>query len=118
MTEDRQCLECGDKILGRMDKRFCNDSCRNTYNNRLNKDTTNYIRNINNRLRKNYRILSGLNPDGKSKTTRNQLRSLNFDFDYITSVYTTKVGKVCYFVYDQGYLPLDNDYFALVKKDN
>jgi hypothetical protein len=56
------------KIVGREDKKFCSDGCRN--NNKINKDSTNFMRNINNKLRKNYRILSELNVEGKSKTTR------------------------------------------------
>ncbi len=114
----KSCLECGEKLVGRIDKKFCSDYCRNAYNNRVNKDSKNLIRNINNRLRKNWRILEELNPDGKSKTTRRKLIEKGFDFNYFTSTYTTKVGTVYYFVYDQGYLPLDNDYFALVKREH
>jgi len=53
----RHCFECGEPLKGRIDKKFCDDACRNSYNNRVNKDTKNLIRNTNNRLRKNYRIL-------------------------------------------------------------
>ncbi|RSK41355.1 hypothetical protein [Mangrovimonas spongiae] len=114
----RQCLECGDKLIGRVDKKFCSDACRNTYNNRLNKDSKNLVRNVNNRLRKNYRILEQLNPNQKTKVSRSKLIEKGFDFNYITTLYTTKVGKTYYFVYDQGYLPLEDDYFALVKREN
>jgi len=113
----KACLECGDKIIGREDKKFCTDGCRNTYNNKINKDTNNYMRNINNRLRKNYRILSELNVEGKSKTTRNKLLSKGFDFDFFTNVRLTKTGNTYYFLYDQGYMYLDNDFYMLVKKD-
>ncbi len=116
--EARKCMECETKIYGRIDKKFCSDACRNAYNNRINKDSRNLIRNVNNRLRKNYRILEALNPHGKSKSSRAKLIELGFDFNYITNIYTTKVGKIYYFVYDQGYLPLENDYYALVKRDN
>ena len=63
----KQCPECGEKIIGRTDKKFCSDGCRNTYNNRMNKDQKNLMRNINNRLRKNWRILEQLNPHQKTK---------------------------------------------------
>ena len=55
-TMSKTCLECGDKIIGREDKKFCSDGCRNAYNNKMNKDQNNLMRNINNKLRKNYRI--------------------------------------------------------------
>ena len=62
---NKVCLECGEKIVGREDKKFCSDGCRNAYNNKINKDSTNYMRNINNKLRKYYRILLDLNAEGK-----------------------------------------------------
>lgn len=114
----KNCLECHDKIVGREDKKFCSDGCRNAYNNKMNKDHTNLMRNINNKLRKNYRVLSELNPEGKTKTTKNKLISKGFDFDLMTSVYTTKTGNTYYFVYDQGYMTIENEGYVLVKKDN
>ncbi len=113
----KTCLECGQKIAGREDKKFCSDYCRNSHNNKLNKDSKNLVRNVNNRLRKNYRILEALNPVKKTTVLKSKLLSKGFDFNYFTSIYTTKAGKIYYFVYDQGYLPLEGDYFALVKKD-
>lgn len=69
----RKCPECGDRIIGRVDKKFCSDGCRNAHNNRINKDSKNLIRNTNNRLRKNYRILEALNPNKKTKCSRAKL---------------------------------------------
>lgn len=114
---DRKCLECGEKLVGREDKKFCGDGCRNTYNNKINKDCNNYMRNTHNKLRKNYRILASLNTDGKSKTSRFKLLSKGFDFEYITNIRTTKTGNTYFFIYDQGYMPIDNDFYVLVKKD-
>mgnify|MGYP003392116487 FL=1 len=113
----KTCLECGEKIVGREDKKFCSDSCRNAYNNKINKDSTNYMRNINNKLRKNYRILSELNVEGKTKTTRAKLMSKGFDFEFFTSILNTKTGNTYYFFFFYGYMILENDYYMLVKKD-
>ncbi|NER18951.1 hypothetical protein [Spongiivirga citrea] len=115
---EKTCPECSNKIIGRIDKKFCSDYCRNAHNNKINKDSKNLIRNVNNRLRKNWRILEELNPDGKTKTTKTKLIGKGFDFNYFTSIYTTKKGTIYYFCYDQGYLPLENDYYALVKRDS
>lgn len=114
---NKTCLECNDKIVGREDKKFCSDGCRNSYNNKINKDSTNFMRNVNNKLRKNYRILGALNVDGKSKTTCAKLLSRGFDFEFFTNILNTKTGNTYYFIYDQGYMALENDYFMLVKKD-
>lgn len=112
------CLECGKKLVGRADKKFCEDYCRNAYNNKINKDSKNLIRNINNRLRKNYRVLDSFTlTEGKTKTTRTRLIDKGFDFEFITNTYTTKKGITYFFVYDLGYLPLDNDYYMIVKRE-
>ena len=115
--EKPKCLSCGEPLSGRIDKKYCSDYCRSSYNNRLNSDSTKIVRNINNRLKKNYRILKSINTGQKTTTTRDKLLGKGFDFNYITSLYTTKSGKVYYFVYDQGYLPLNDDYYALVKRN-
>lgn len=113
---NKLCLECDEVIVGRADKKFCSDGCRNSYNNSQNKDSKNLVRTINNRLRKNYRILEQLNPNEKTKTTKIKLDTKGFDFSLFTSIYTTKAGTIYYFVYDQGYLPLDGGFYALVKR--
>lgn len=112
--EKGKCIECGDKVFGRADKRFCSDNCRSSFNNRLNSDATAFIRNISNKLRKNRRILCDLNPHGKARVHRDELLGKGFNFNYFTNEYRTKSGNVYHFVYDQGYLELDNEYFALV----
>ena len=114
---EKACPECGEKLRGRTDKKFCSDYCRNSYHNKLNKESTNLVRNINNSLRRNHRILEELNPKGKTSVPRSKLLSNGFDFEYFTSIYTTKTGNRYYFVYDQGYLPLENDFSALVKRN-
>ena len=113
----KQCPECGEKIIGREDKKFCSDYCRNAFNNKINRGSKNLIRNTNNRLRKNYKTLCDLNGSGKTKVTRVKLLRHNYDFNFFTSIYTTKTGNTYYYVYDQGYLPLDNDFYLLIKKD-
>ena len=114
----RECLECGDYLKGRIDKKFCSDYCRNSYNNKVNKDSKNLIRNMNNRLRKNYRTLKTLNTKDKTKVKRETLLKHQFNFKYHTSEYITKTGSVYRYVYDQGYLELENDWFLLVKDDS
>jgi hypothetical protein len=113
----KPCLECGGVVKGRIDKKFCSDYCRNSYNNKINKDSKNLVRNINNRLRKNYKILTELNPFGKTKVSRAKLYDKGFDFHLFTSIYTTKKGSTYFYVYNQGYLALENDLFLLIERD-
>jgi hypothetical protein len=72
------------------------------------------MRNVNNVLRKNRRILSQLNPNGKSKVHRDKLLSLGYQFNYLTTIYRTKSGKEYHFCYEHGLLAIDNGYYALV----
>lgn len=117
MNTQRVCTECGEEIMGRVDKRFCSDQCRNSYNNKLNSDSTNFVRNINKVLRKNRRILDALNPSGKTRIKKTQLSNLGFNFTYHTHTYTNKNKQTYYFCYEQGYLQLDDGYIALVKNE-
>lgn len=116
--EKRSCMECGMKLSGRKDQKFCSDYCRNTYNNRLNEDATKYVRRINNILRKNRRILAHLNPKGKVTVDGIRLAEEGFNFHYYTNVYSTKTGSTYYFCYEQGYLKMDDDRYMLVLKQD
>jgi len=116
MEEKKSCPVCGDPIIGRIDKKFCSDQCRNTYNNQRNIHSSEIIRDINKILKNNHRILVMLNPEGKTKVSRKRLMSKGFNFDYFTSIYKTQKGTTYYFCYEQGYLPIENDFFALVER--
>jgi hypothetical protein len=117
LSHEKRCGECGTLIIGRIDKRFCSDQCRNTFNNHLNSDVTSYVRNTNNALRKNRRILKELNPKGKIRIKRDKLLARGFDFRYFTSAYTSKEGAQYFYCYEHGYVPLQKDYFLLVVKE-
>jgi hypothetical protein len=116
-TEQKVCLTCEKPLRGRADKKFCNDYCRNTYNNHLKSTSNNLVRNINYALGKNRRILEGLLPEGEdtAKTHKEKLQHLGFQFRYFTHSYTTRTGKVYFYCYDHGYMPLENDWFLVVR---
>ena len=116
-TKNKFCLTCSKPIRGRTDKKFCDDYCRNNYNNQLKSNTTNLVRNINNALGKNRRILENFfGKEEMIKTTKDKLLEKGFQFKYITHTYTNKKGNVYFFCYDIGYLPLENDWYLLVRR--
>jgi hypothetical protein len=117
-SEAKVCLSCGKNLKGRSDKKFCDDYCRNNYNNLLKADTNNFVRNINNSLRKNRRILEDLlaAKDEMTKTTKDKLLMHGFQFKYFTHTYTNKKGNTYFFCYEYGYLPLENDWYLIVKR--
>lgn len=116
--ETRNCHFCKKPVKGRSDKKFCDDYCRAAYNNELKSAANNYIRNVNNALGKNRRILEGLLTEGEqmAKANRDKLLQLGFQFKYITHTYTNQKGNVYHFCYEYGYLPLENNWFLIVKR--
>ena len=118
-NQERYCLECGKLLRGRIDKKFCDDACRNNYNNRQNSDQTNYVRNINNTLRKNRRILAELlgSQNETLKIRKDRLAEKGFQFNYHTHTYLTQKQQVYIFCYEYGYLQLeDTDWLLIVKR--
>jgi hypothetical protein len=115
--DTKTCLQCGTELRGRIDKKFCDDQCRTAYNNSIKTDSA-IIKNINSTLRKNRKLMEDLTPmpEGKTKVARKKLEEKGFNFTYHTHTYTTKTGATYYFCYEYGYLPLEKDYFMLVKR--
>lgn len=112
----RVCPVCNSEFDGRIDKKFCCDQCRNTYNNRLNQDSTNFSRQINRILKNNRRILSELYQKNLRKVHKDKLISSGFNFDYLTNIYKTKTGKVYYFCYDLGYILNEEEHYTIVER--
>ncbi len=119
-VDDKICLACGKPLRGRVDKKFCDDYCRNNYNNlqKAKGSHSSFVRNINNCLLKNRKILESILPDSDetAKASRDKLQRLGFNFKYITHLYTTKTNKTYFYCYDYGYLPLEHDWYLIVKK--
>ena len=76
------------------------------------------VRNINNALRKNRRILAALmqTNDRTAKTNLEKLLEKGFQFKYLTHTFTNTRGSVYNFCYEYGYMPLDNNGYLLVKQ--
>ena len=112
------CLECNDPLRGRADKKFCNDFCRNAYNNRQNTEQNNFMRQVNAILRRNRRILEMHIKTGEElgKVTGQRLLGEGYDFKYHTHQIANKKGQVYTFCYDLGFLPLENDWLLVVRR--
>jgi len=116
----KTCLICGRPLKGRSDKKFCNDYCRNSFNNtqKFRESHNDVVKLINNALARNRRILESFLPNGDelAKTKKEKLLAMGFQFKYVTHTYVTRAGKVYSYCYDYGYLPIGNDWYLLVKK--
>jgi len=114
---NRQCTYCQKIIRGRTDKKFCDDYCRNGFNNQLKSTTNNLVRNTNHALGKNRRLLEGIIPEGEEmiKVKKEKLLLSGYQFKYTTHFHINKKGSIYYYCYDYGYLMLDNEWCIVVK---
>ena len=116
-TATKTCLACGKTLNGRADKKFCNDYCRNAYNNQLKSANSPTVRNINNTLIRNRRILEALLGEEKMiKQPKDKFLTQGFNFKYFTHNYTNQKGDTYLFCYEYGYLPIGHDWFLIVKR--
>ncbi|QEC68576.1 hypothetical protein FRZ67_15140 [Panacibacter ginsenosidivorans] len=113
----RPCLACGKPVKGRIDKKFCDDYCRNVYNNQTKLDESTLVRQIINTLKKNRRILADfLGDKGITKVAKTKLLQAGFQFSYHTHQYVNQKGDIYFFCFEYGYLPLESDWYLLVKR--
>ena len=114
---ERVCLDCGKILKGRSDKKFCDDQCRTSYNNKIKTTVAGSLKTINQILKLNRSILEKLCVDGKAKVSKVKLVQHGFNFGYFTHLYETQKGQTYKFCYEFGYLALEQDWFLLVKRD-
>jgi Uncharacterized protein containing a Zn-ribbon (DUF2116). len=100
--EKRHCLHCGQVITGRVDKKYCDDACRSSYNNQINRKNYQAVRKVNRVLAKNRRILAEFYQRGETEISRAELHWRGFDFARITSCRSLH-NRLHFQVYDYAY---------------
>jgi len=108
----RICIQCGHSLFGRRDKKFCNDFCRNTYNNNLNKEDVEVIRITNSKLKKNHKILKNLLDSANTTITKSELLLLGFDLNLLTN-FEIVDGLVHRNVYDFKLVQNEDETFTI-----
>lgn len=117
-TGNRSCMLCSKAIKGRTDKKFCDDFCRNAFNNQRKAPSNNFIRKVNNALRRNRYIMENLLDKKKEKKVhRETLLEHGFFFRYCTHMARDARGNTYTFCYDHGYAALDNDWYVVIRKE-
>lgn len=114
----QKCKSCGDILVGRTDKKFCSDQCRNTFNSKIKRESEKTIIHINKILRRNRKILKQFNPEGKTTIRREFLDKLGFEFSYHTHTHTTINENTYKFCYEYGYLELANEKVLIINQQN
>lgn len=110
----KTCLECNEPVVGRTDKKFCSDACRNYYNNN-HKEKSSEMATISLILKRNRKILAQMISQPTKKLKKEKLLQQGFNFYYFTSIDTTK-GSSCYFCFEYGYLPMEDDCVKLMRR--
>ncbi|SRR6056297_1051520 len=112
----KSCQECGASFRGRTDKKFCTADCRSTFHNRKYRDQNNMMRNINNCLRRNRKILKELCEKKLAKVDRYDLLERGFRFGYCTHVRQREKRPVHY-CYDIAYYEKQGQVFVEVETE-
>jgi hypothetical protein len=112
------CLECGEPLgPGREDKKFCNDSCRTSFNNRRRKEPVPHgetdtgavsveenMARVNSILRRNREIIFDLVMNQHlTSMYKHDLIGYGFNFKFITSTYDDPEAGYYRFCYEWGY---------------
>ncbi len=114
----RECLACQKKLHGRSDKKFCDDYCRNVFNNGSKTSFVPIVRKINGILMRNRRLILELLGEKQTlRIRRDQLLDAGFRFQHYTHQLRSQKGSGYFFCYDAGYLPLEDNWCLLVKQN-
>ncbi len=110
---ERLCRECGRKLLGRADQRFCNDTCRNTYNRqekrRLAAETADFTEEtVITILKNNHLLLRSFNKNQVVEcfVDKEKLYKAGFNFNFCTGCYLETDGKLRYYCFEQTWQEL------------
>lgn len=104
----KNCLRCGEPLLGRSDKKFCDDHCRSSFNNSKAFGLNQNVKQINQYLRRNRMILGHFlkfNEQEHIQVSNTKLQEMGFKFKYHTHLEISESGETCLYCYDFGIIP-------------
>lgn len=115
--ELKKCKICSKKVVGRSDKKFCSQRCKNYYHINLQKVTKEATEAIDVLLHRNRSILLELlgKKSTKLKFNRILLEKANFKFKFHTHTHVNSVGKTMHYVYDFGWMEFSDNTILIVR---
>tara|TARA_R110002072_G_scaffold302577_2_gene486402 strand:+ start:6950 stop:7321 length:372 start_codon:yes stop_codon:yes gene_type:complete len=115
----KKCLNCDEEIIGRTDKKFCNQYCKSSYHYKSSQEKeASRFQKIDKILKTNRRILKNYNKSGKSFVRKTDLINEGFNPNYFTNYWKNKKGEVYLFCFEFGFLKaVDNgkEKYLLIK---
>ena len=118
----KNCLNCGEVLVGRKDKKFCDGYCKSAYHYQQKQNNEDaFYKEVNIYLKQNRRLLKAYNRAGKSTVRREVLLEKGFRPDFFTHYWKNKSGDVYLFVFEFGFLRVrqnGREKYVLIKWQN
>lgn len=114
---EKICPECGERFRGRSDKKFCCDSCRANFHNRIYKKTEEASHKFNRILTHNRNLLRLYCKQGKRVVNLKSIRKEGFDPDFCTASRKRLLLPRLYYCYEFSYCLLQKHIVNLKKID-
>lgn len=111
------CLLCGTPLVGRNDKRFCDDACRSGYHNREGREQNGLILHTNKILKRNRKILFDCYSQNLIVVPLQKLQENGFLIPFCTSIEVIGRKKQIRFCYEFGYRVMSKKYIQIIKHD-
>ncbi|MDH7914266.1 hypothetical protein QGM60_16005 [Winogradskyella sp. SYSU M77433] len=116
------CLNCGRKLKGRVDKKYCDPQCKSAYQYKMKRENPQgFYHKVDNQLRLNRKILKEYNKAGKAIVRQSVLKTEGFNPKFFTHYWKNAKGDVYLFVYEYGFLSKkekDSNKYLLIKWQN
>jgi len=111
------CLACGAPLVGRNDKRFCDDACRSGYHNREERAQNGFILHINKILKRNRKILIDYYNRNMQEVPMEKLQENGFLFGFCTSVELKRRKERIRYCYEYGYKVKSKKSIQIIKQE-
>ncbi len=111
------CQHCTAAFNGRSDKKFCSITCKNAWHAEHRLATREAVAEIDGYLHRNREILVTMTGNASSiELDRLVLTRTGFKYEYHTSTYLNKEGKLYRIIYDYAWLDISDQKILIVRK--
>lgn len=112
----KTCLACQGELRGRIDKKYCDQNCRNAYHNDRYRNQNKHLHLVNKNLSKNHRILEELALNEVNEISLPVLKAMGFQLSYFTSMVNDEQEGLLFFIYDMCYQQFGNEIVIKVRE--
>jgi hypothetical protein len=114
----KTCPVCGSMLSGRSDKKFCDDGCRTTFNNRRWQQESEDIRKTDSILRRNRKILQSYSQSREAVClSKAHLMASGFRPDFVTRIAPDPSGGLIRYYYEYGLRKLSGEEFQVFRQN-